>query len=801
MARPTSLTIGTTLRVLLGTMLAVLIAALAVPAWTAIGQLREATQVVAVARAGQSVFAALQYLRPERGSVQAALTAPAPADAALLDSFAALRAKATPAVEAVLRDCAVAGCANDDPQLTAFASSVERLRAARQDADAASRLPLAERPAGLVAAWYTASSDTVTRLDHLSATLTARVRLVDAPIAELMAVKQLGWAIRDSAGLERNLYSDGINAKGLPAAAQMQMASYRGRVESGWSMLRELTTRAGAPARVVAAMEAAAADYFGNFDKQRSTLHAALLAGQPPPVALTEWLRVSNQALDSLIQIPNAAVAEAQSYAERRAVEANGRLWLQAGLLGLGVLVGGSGFLFVTSRITTPVHAISATMRRLARGELDAIIAGADRRDEIGEMAAALVVFRDGMARAEQLAAEREQERDRAAGEKHAALLAMAGTIEVETQAVLDQVGKQTGSLSVTADAMTASAERTGVSARDAATAAGQVLANVQTMAGTAEHLGGSIRQIGEHVGSAAAIVRRAVDAGGATRATIEALNQKVGRIGAVADMISEIAARTNLLALNATIEAARAGDAGKGFAVVAGEVKQLAAQTARSTEEIGRHIGAVSAATSASMTAVQEIERIISEVETIAGAITTAVDQQAAATADIARNVAQTMAAVSDMSGRAGEVSQEAALNGRHAGDVRETAGSLHGAVDSLKHAVTRIVRTSTADADRRQESRHKVDLPCQLSVAGRATAAARVIDVSSGGAHVAGVPLLPPGTRGTLTVDGYGRPLPCVVRACDDQRSLHVEFELDAQTAQAWRDGLRLLVSRRAA
>jgi len=802
MVRSTFFTIGTLLRVLLGAMLAVLIGALAVPTYSAIKQERDATRVVAIARAGQSVFAALQYLRPERGSVAAALTAPAPAAAALLAGLTAARAQAATAVEAMLRDCRAITCADDDPQLAGFAASMARLATLRLNTDAALLLPLAERPATLPAAWAAGATDIANRLDHLSSALTDRVRLVDAPIAELMEVKQLGWAVRDSAGLERNFYSAGINTRSLPVAAQTQMAGYRGRIDAGWTALRDLASRPGAPRRVAAAIQGATKDFFGSYDRLRTTLLAALLAGQATPVDLAEWLRISNEALDSLIQVPNAAVAEAQDYAEQRATDAARRLSLQAILLALGVVVGASGLMFVQRRITTPIHAICATMRRIANGDVTADIAGAARRDEVGEMAAAIVVFRDGMVLAERLSAEREAERERAVAEKQQALLGMAGTIETETQAVLDEVEKRTSALSGTADAMTASAGRTDSLARDAASAAGDVLANAQTVSGAVEQLGGSIREVGAQVTNAAAVARRAVDAGGETRVSIEALNEKVGRIGAVAGMIGEIAARTNLLALNATIEAARAGDAGKGFAVVASEVKQLAGQTAQSTAEIARHIDEVRGATGASAAAVQRIEGIISEIDTIANAIAAAVDQQAAAADEINRSVGQTLTAVDAMSGRAGDVSTEAVLSGEYAGEVRDTAASLHDAVGSLKQSVTRIVRTSTGDADRRQDARHNVDLGCRVNRAGQAACQARVRDLSLGGALIVGAPELAPGSRGTLTLDAFAQPLAWrAVGSGKDEGTLHVAFELDAATELDFRAVLDRLAVRQAA
>jgi hypothetical protein len=199
------MTIRTLLRVLLAAMLLVIVAALAVPTWSDIKEVRDADRVVAVARAGQSVFAAVQYLRPERGTVQAALTAPAPADATLLTGLEVSRARMTKAVEAVLQDCLEARCADDDPELTAFRGSIDRLNAARRDTDVGIRLAPAQRAPGLPAEWAAATNDILARFDRISTALTGRVRLVDPAIAELMAVKQLGWVVRDQAGVERNL--------------------------------------------------------------------------------------------------------------------------------------------------------------------------------------------------------------------------------------------------------------------------------------------------------------------------------------------------------------------------------------------------------------------------------------------------------------------------------------------------------------------------------------------------------------------------------------------------------------------
>jgi methyl-accepting chemotaxis protein len=343
-----------------------------------------------------------------------------------------------------------------------------------------------------------------------------------------------------------------------------------------------------------------------------------------------------------------------------------------------------------------PLRVLTRTMRTLADHDLTVEIGGLDRGDEVGGMARALAVFKKHMLEEQNLAAARDDDQRRSRAEKEAALRDVADRIEVATTAALHDVAVRTNAMTATSKEMSASAGRTGSSAQSAANASAQVLANAQTVASAAEQLTVSIREIGAQVAQSAEVVGQAVIAGTETRATIGALNEQVNRIGAVADIIGDIAAKTNLLALNATIEAARAGDAGKGFAVVASEVKALATQTARSTREIAENIAHVRDATVASVTAVARIEQTINQVNTIAGSIASAVEQQGATAAEIARNVTETASAANEMSNRTTEVLAEAEKTSAHADEVRDGVAALNSAVGALSHSVNREVRTS---------------------------------------------------------------------------------------------------------
>ena len=461
-----------------------------------------------------------------------------------------------------------------------------------------------------------------------------------------------------------------------------------------------------------------------------------------------------------------------------------GVVWRTAAVSGVALLITLVLAVLLARGVTRPVKALTGAMRQLADGDLAVEVPAQGRADEVGAMAGAVVVFKEAMIRAQRLASEEQMLQVQL--QKQSALVAMAEAIEAEAGQALAQVHERTAAMAATAADMSGSAERTGSAAGSAAAAAEHAKTTSHSVSDSADQLTRSISEIGEQVGRSAEAATHAVAAGHETRATIEALNGQVSRIGAVVDMISAIAGKTNLLALNATIEAARAGEAGKGFAVVAGEVKSLAAQTARATRDIAQHINEVRSATQEAVAAVERIEQTIGLIDGISEGVASAVEKQAAATMGIAFNIAETASAATDMSDRISEVSVEAEVTERHARSVRENATALEVAVADLRHAVIRVVRTSTTEVDRRGAPRHDVDMPCRLTAAG-GTQAARMVDLSETGAQFSDAPPMPPGSRGSVSLPGLPAPLPFVVHSTDHYGNLHVEFDEDAAVRSA--------------
>ena len=333
--------------------------------------------------------------------------------------------------------------------------------------------------------------------------------------------------------------------------------------------------------------------------------------------------------------------------------------------------------LVVRRNIVRPIAELTGAMHRLAAHDLDVRIPGSGQRNEIGAMAAAVQVFKDGIVIADRVAAEQKTE--------HVAKQQRAACLEGIVQGFETKVGSLAGLLSAasteleaTARSMSSIATSANHQAATVAAAAADSSVGVQTVAAAAEQLTASISEISRQVSHSAQATESAVAAARRTDAIVQTLADGAHKIGDVIGLINTIAGQTNLLALNATIEAARAGDAGKGFAVVASEVKNLAQQTAQATEEISSQVHQVQTSTHEAVAAIKGITARIEEVSAIANAIAAAVEEQGAATNEIAHNIHLTASSTQTVTSNIAGVSQAANDTGEAANQVLDAAGDL---------------------------------------------------------------------------------------------------------------------------
>ncbi len=501
-------------------------------------------------------------------------------------------------------------------------------------------------------------------------------------------------------------------------------------------------------------------------------------------------------------EVMDSLVAKQLELAERTHEDAVARtILMQNAALGAiaMALILGFGVILVIRSIVRPISLLVGDVRQVAGGRTETTITGLGRVDEIGHLAEAMEQWRVNLIETERLRGIQQDSERKAQMDKLGALQAMADAVEHEARTAVEGVAVHTGRLTANAGQMAQSAGTVRDSSHSVALAASRALANLQTVAAASGQLSHSIQAIGGEIGSAAAITGDAVDASDRAQATIGKLSAAVARIGEVAKLITDIAAQTNLLALNATIEAARAGDAGKGFAVVANEVKSLAHQTARATEEISAKIAEIQSTTGETVSAVQDIATAIRKVETVSATVAVAIAEQGAATDEIARNVGQTSVAAHEVANRIASVSSEAHATGERAAEVNALAGQVAHSIEDLRAVLVRVVRTSTKDVDRRRKPRYALACPGHLTAAGR-NFVVTVENCSEGGAllrHRHTDLTIQMGERVDLTINGITGPVSGRVKSAVSGE-IHLKFAMDGVAASAFVDQFTQAVAR---
>ncbi|MFL5093342.1 MAG: methyl-accepting chemotaxis protein [Xanthobacteraceae bacterium] len=688
------LSVNALLKSVIGILAAVVVVILALAAWDSWKRLNTANRSAAVAEASSHLFTALHNLRVDRASSFRDLSA----DRQFTHMNQQIRDARTaemPALKSITVALEALDFAERQSFVAGIAQATTKLAALHEESTPAFLRPKAERRPGLAQDVFNQTNALLEMLDKISTRITRLVKLEDAFIDQLMEIKQHAWVVRNAGGDASILVSNTLGGQPLPPDAMLKYAAHLSRIDTAWTALEDLAAGLPLPPRFADAVAQAKREFFGSdYVDTRAKLLKALVAGERVDMKPEQWTPITVPRLGSVLRVAEVALEIAKEHAAQQYASTMGKLGAQLGLLAAAVMFAAGMMLVVSRRVTGPLHMIQAAMLKLAGGDLSAQVSFTRRNDEIGALGNAMEVFKTGMVEGERLRGEQKDTEARLAAQRKAEMQRLANDFQGALGNIVDAVSSASTELERAAGTLTENAETTQRLSEVVASASEEASANVQSVATATSQMAGSVNEIARQVQESSRIANQAVEQAQKTDARITQLSNAASRIGDVVKLITAIAEQTNLLALNATIEAARAGEAGKGFAVVAQEVKALAAQTAKATDEIGSHISSMQAATQESVGAIKEIGGTIGRISEIATTIAAAVEEQGATTQEISRNVQQAAQGTAQVADNITDVNRGASETGSASSQVLASAQSLARDSGQLKIQVDKFVQ-----------------------------------------------------------------------------------------------------------